>query len=133
MAKELVPIIISCAVWGSRLHRKAILFQCDNTGVVAAVNKGTSKEEQVMHLLRALWFFAAHYDITIMIEHIAGSLNQTADHLSRDNIKKFFQLHPQAEQNPTHLPAELLELISETPDWTSQKFTQLFSAITHKA
>ena len=60
MAKELVPIILSCAVWGRQLT--TILFQCDNTGVVAAVQKGSSKDDLVMHLLRCLWFFTAYFD-----------------------------------------------------------------------
>ena len=30
MAKELVPIVLSCAVWGPVLKRKFVLFQCDN-------------------------------------------------------------------------------------------------------
>ena len=29
MAKELVPIVLNCAVWGSQLSRCIILFQCD--------------------------------------------------------------------------------------------------------
>ena len=34
-----------CAsVWGPRLARKTVLVQCDNTGVVAAVQKGTSND-----------------------------------------------------------------------------------------
>ena len=44
MAKELVPIVISCAIWGPLLVRKSVLFQCDNPGVVAAVSKGSAKE-----------------------------------------------------------------------------------------
>lgn len=72
MAKELVPRALSCAVWGSQLVHSAVLFQCDNTGVVAAVQKGTAKDDLVMHLLRCLWLFTAHYDVTIIMEHIAG-------------------------------------------------------------
>ena len=30
MAKELVPILLSCAVWGPVLKKKSVLFQCDN-------------------------------------------------------------------------------------------------------
>ena len=51
MAKEIVSIVLSCAVWRWQLARKTVLFHCDNTGVVAAVKKGTANEEVVMHLL----------------------------------------------------------------------------------
>ena len=40
MAKELVPIVLSCVVWGREMVWKVVLFQCDNIGVVAAVKKG---------------------------------------------------------------------------------------------
>lgn len=83
MAKEMVPIVLSCAVWGRQLSYKTVLFQCDNTGIVAAVKKGTAREDLVMHLLRSLCFFVAHFDISVSIEHIAGAANQTADQLSR--------------------------------------------------
>ena len=57
MAKVMVPIVLSCAVWGRQLSYKTVLFQCDNTGIVAAVKKGTAREDLVMHLLRSLCFF----------------------------------------------------------------------------
>ena len=66
MAKEMVPIMLSCAVWGPDLSRKSVCFQCDNLSVVAAVNKGSAKEPTVMHLLHSLWFFVAYYDIYLI-------------------------------------------------------------------
>ena len=133
MAKELVPIVLCCAVWGKHLAHSSVLFQCDNLGVVACVKKGTSKEETVMHLLRCLWFFTAYYDISISIEHIAGSENIAADQLSRDNMHSFFLTHPQASLLPTPLPPELLMIVAvKSPDWTSPTFRQLFKAITRR-
>ena len=89
MVKEMVPVVLSCAVWGPLLARKTVLIQYDNTGVVAAVKKGSAKEELVMHLLRALWFFVTYFDISITIEHIVGSANQVADQISRYNMQSF--------------------------------------------
>ena len=130
MAKELVPIVLSCAVWGSCLAHSTALFQCDNTAVVAAVQKGTAKDDLVMHLLRCLWFFTAYYDTTITIEHIAGVANVAADQLSRNNTHSFFSSYPQANRLPTLLPPELLQIVAvEGPDWTSPAFRQLFRAI----
>ena len=56
------------------------MFQCDNTGVVAAVSK--AKEPVVMHLLRSMWFFVAHFDMSISIEHISGG-SQSVQHQSQ--------------------------------------------------
>ena len=57
MAKELVPIVLGCAVWGLLLAKKLTVFQCDNHGLVQAFNKGSSKDLMVMHQLRCLWVF----------------------------------------------------------------------------
>ena len=90
MAKELVPIVISCAIWGPLLVGKSVLFQCDSTVVVAAVSESSAKEPVVMHLLRSMWFVVAHFDISISIEHISGVCNGVADMLSRDKNSALF-------------------------------------------
>ena len=56
MVKELVQIVFSCAVWGKLLSGRRELFECDNSSVVAAVNKHYTKEPESMWLLRCLWF-----------------------------------------------------------------------------
>ena len=133
MAKELVPIVISCAIWGPQLYRQQVLFQCDNTGVVAAVQKGAAKEPTVTQLLRVLWFFVAYYNIHVTIEHIPGAHNTTADMLSRNIIQQFFASNPQASLLPSPVPQELAQMLSPTaPDWTSPLFKQLFTSISIK-
>ena len=89
---------ISCAVLsGAPSSRKLVLFKCDNTGVVAAVKKGSAREPLsdalIVHLV-------AYFHISINIEHIAGIHNGVAGTLSRGYIQQFFLLHPQAD----HLP-----------------------------
>ena len=64
VAKELVPVVLSCAIWGPLLPRKILEFKCDNQGLVDAINKGSLKEMMVMHLLRCL-VFLAFFKITI--------------------------------------------------------------------
>jgi len=47
MAKELLPILLSTAVWGPQLRGHQVLFQCDNSSVVSAVNKGSTRDAVV--------------------------------------------------------------------------------------
>ena len=54
--KELVPIVVGCAVWGNNWRGKTLRCQCDNAAVVAIVRSGTSKPPLVMHLMRCLSF-----------------------------------------------------------------------------
>jgi len=70
MAKELAPIVLSYAIWGPLLAGSGVEFHCDNSSVVDSVTKGSSKEVMVMHLLRCLWFFSAHFDIRISARYI---------------------------------------------------------------
>ena len=127
MTKELVPVVLSFAVWGPSLNRKTVLLQYDNTGVVAAVQKGSAK---AAYLLRVLWFFTVVFSINLRIKHIPGKLNCAADDLSHCNMQSFFGSNPQAIPLPVPLPAPLLELLSApNPDRTSPVFRRLFSSI----
>ena len=76
MAKELVPIVIGAAVWGPLLSRKRIELQCDNQGLVSAINKRSAKDPIVMHLLHCLWFFTALFDIDATAIHIRSRKEQ---------------------------------------------------------
>ena len=130
MAKELVPIVISIAVWGPHFTRHRVLFQCDNMSLVKAIQKGNSKEPVVMCLMRSLWFFVAFYDVDLVINHIAGVNNCAADMLSRNHMSEFFMSFPQVSQLPTMLPLPLRQLLSpQGPDWTSPSFGRLFKSI----
>jgi len=130
MVKELVPIVLSCTVWGKQLAGHWVLFECDNSSVVAAVNRQSTKAPESMHLLRCLWFFIAYFDLDVKCRHIPGAINCTADHFSRKNLHAFFCLHPQGLQQCIWLPQPLLQLLAiGGPDWTSAHFKQLFAII----
>ena len=123
MAKELILILFSCVVWGPVLSRKQIEFKCDNRALVEAINKGSSNDSMVFHLLRSLWFFTAYFNISIRATHLPGVLNTSADMLSRNQLESFFQFNPDASRIPTPLPTPLLQLISPCQlDWTSTTF-----------
>ena len=116
-AKELLPIVVACAVWGDRWQRCTIRCLCDNAAVVAIMRSGSSKDPLVMHLLPCLFFFMAYYQI---VSHIPGSLNEAADHLSRDTLPSFLQITPGAKSHPTPLGEELMAtLVTQQSDWTS--------------
>ena len=127
--KELLPIVFSCAMWGSTWRGKTVKCQCDNAAVVAMINSGKSKDDRAMHLLRCLTFYLAQFSVNIYAEHIPGISNTAADALSRDNLPLFrLQVH-QASQLPTPIRQELiLALVVHQPDWTSQKWKDWFGS-----
>ena len=131
--KELLPIVLSCAVWGHSWKGKSVKCLCDNAAVVAIINSGRSKVDKAMHLMRYLTFFLAHYGTNIFAEHLPGKDNIAADALSRDNLTLFHQQVPRAAQLPTKLPQELiLALVTHQPDWTSPRWRNLFDTILQK-
>ena len=126
--KELIPIVVAAALWGKMWSGQVVCSRCDNEAVVAVINKRTSRDADLMHLLRCLIFFEASFSFKIVATHIAGSQNTLADHLSRDKLSLF--LHELAHTSVTGQsvpPQPLLDmLINHKPDWTSPVWRDLF-------
>ena len=99
--KELLPIVIGAAVWGSQWKGVSVLCRCDNAAVVAIVNSGRSKVERAMHLMRSLFFFLARWNVALECQHIPGVENGAADTLSRNDLPSFQRLRPEACRAPT--------------------------------
>jgi len=104
--------LYSCAVWGAELATHSICVQCDNSSVVVAVKKGSPRDNVVMHLLRCLWFFVAHYDIKLIPQHIPGVTNTTADNLSRCHMYSFLLQNPHASLTPSVIHPAIWQIIS---------------------
>ena len=102
--KELLPIVLACAVWGHRWRGLTVRCLCDNAAVVAILKSGTSRHGLVMHLMRCLIFFIARHQLCLAPEHLASYLNTVADSLSRGNLPLFLQLVPRSSQQPPRCP-----------------------------
>ena len=127
--KELLPILFALVVWGRRWAGCRIECYCDNMAVVAVINAGRVKDKTLMHLLRCMFFVAAHPDIQIHTNHVPGVENVAADALSRNRMSTFLQEVPAADPQPTAIPQALVDMtVMEQPDWTSPRWAQLFSA-----
>ena len=118
---ELVPIVVAAAVWGWQWQ--GVCFHSDNECVVSMVNKGSSSDSALSHLMRCLSFFAAFFRFNFTALHV---LNEAADALSQGNVHLFHSLVPQAGvESP--VPAQLWELlVIKRPDWGSADWTNLF-------
>ena len=126
--KELLPIVIGAAVWGSQWRGMSVRCLCDNAAVVVIVNSGRSKVERVMHLMWSLFFFLARWNVVLVCQHIAGVENGAADALSRNDLPSFQRLVPGARQRPTAIPEPLMRaLVWEQPDWTTVSWTTLLT------
>jgi hypothetical protein len=54
--KELIPIMVACAVWGGQWPGSTIQCSGDNVAVVAIIKSGSFKDPCAMHLIRSLVF-----------------------------------------------------------------------------
>lgn len=126
-AKELVPVVISVAIWGQDWAKHRVLVRSDNMAVVHALTAGTARDPLLMHLLRCLHFFTATHQIGIEARHVAGIHNTAADALSRNMKKIFFESTPQACREADKVPTPLLDmLLLRRPDWLSPTWRTLF-------
>ena len=74
-----------------------------NAAVVAIINSGSSKDAEVMHLVRCLAFVAEKFNFVVVLSHIKGTDNDLADALSRDRAKYFLSHYPQAQPHPSEI------------------------------
>ena len=128
--REMIPVVMSAALWGQGWSGKSVQFRSDNTTVVALVNTGSSRENSLMHMRRCLSFIMAKYNFIASAVHIKGAHNDLADALSRNNRAYFLSHYPQAQAAPTVVPTELVELIvTLQPDWISPHWTKRWRTI----
>ena len=108
--KEMLPIILSAAVWGPHWPAAAhVTYHCNNSAVVASLSSRSSKVDHLMHLMRCLFYIEAYHGFTVHCTHLPGAQNTAADALSR-NVLPIFHLQVQgADPSPTPLPAGLLD------------------------
>ena len=125
--KELLPIVLACAVWGSNWAGSSVTVHCDNTGAVEMVNSGYSRVPQIMHLLRCLFFIRARHQVDLRAVHVRGVANAMADAISRNNLNFLFSQAPGAREGRIEVPPALMALlVQQQPDWTSEAWRQLF-------
>ena len=107
--KELFPAVIAAALWGSKWVSKRVKFRSDNKAVIAVLQSGTSRDPNMMVLLRYLSLLAARHSFAFTASSIKGRLNPIADALSRFQFQRFRGLAPHANQEATEISLHLLE------------------------
>ena len=94
--QELVPIVVAAAIWGRHWHGLHIQCNSDNQVEVAVLSSQTSKDQEIMHLLRCLFFFEASFNFSVSGPYLPGRLNELADDLPQDCLSSFLQKTPHA-------------------------------------
>ncbi len=95
---ELVPIVLALEAWGHLIRNRCLIIHTDNQALVHVINSQSSKEVLVMCFIRKLVLKALLSNVLIQAIHVPGSHNVYADLLSRLQVPRFFQLHPEADK-----------------------------------
>ena len=106
--KELLPIVLGLQIWHEQLANKKILFMTDNQSIVYIINKQSSKDKDIMQLVRSLVLCSLKYNIVFKAKHIPGKSNTIADLLSRCQVDQARRRFPALAPLPVCVPKELL-------------------------
>lgn len=66
-----------------------MLIYSDNEAVANVFNTGYAKDQQLMHLLRCVFFTTAHFETNLRGAYVAERENVAVDVISRNNIPLF--------------------------------------------
>ena len=104
---EFYPVLCLVAIHAPFLRGKSVYIRSDNSSVVAALNSLTSRNKNLMCLLRYLVCICLSNDIIIRASHVPGSLNTICDALSRQQIPAAALRNCGIDPSPLHIPAWL--------------------------
>ena len=105
---EFYPILAAIKVWGDALTNRNLVFITDNAALVSIINTQTTKHKQLLYLLRMLVLECLRMNICFSAVHVSSKQNLECDLLSRDQIDRFFQVHPGACRSPAVVPKSFL-------------------------
>ena len=81
--KETFAIIAAAFRWGHLWKNKRVLVYSDNTTAVSLINKGSTKNCEVMKALRSLFWLSAVFNFSLCAVFLPGKDNSLADACSR--------------------------------------------------
>ena len=101
---ELYPIMAAVVVWSDSWANKNVCFFTDHESLVPILNNQTSRDPNIMALLRPLVLTCLRFNINFTARHIPGRYNILADKLSRSQVEEFRILAPWAHARPMEVP-----------------------------
>jgi hypothetical protein len=108
---EFIPVVLALYLWANILQAKKIFFHIDNLALVSIINKRTSKDKQIMKLVRHLVLLIMLNDIQFKATHINTTEHSIADVFSRFQMDRFRLLAPQAVKKPVPVPTKFWKII----------------------
>ena len=101
---ELFAIAAAIFVWGDKWGEQDVVIYTDNKPITDIWCTGSTKNRDMMCILRHLFYFLVQRNINVRLEHVYGYTNKRADHLSRLQVTKFKDITANAREDPDAIP-----------------------------
>ena len=105
---ELFPILLSVVLFKDVFTNKRVHIHTDNKDLISVISKKTSKEKEIMPLVRELVLQTMNFNVILKPTHIRGQHNGVCDALSRSQFQRFRKLAPHMDIEPILVPEHLL-------------------------
>ena len=106
---ELFPIMARIHIWAPQLRNIRIIIHTDYQALEHAINNSTSKNADMMALVRTLAITCMQFNVQMCAKHVPGKLN-TLRLPCRFPITKFVEKAPWSDHQPTSIPEHILPL-----------------------
>lgn len=109
--REFIPIFLALDTWGTHFKHSCLTFRCDNKAVVDVLNSGTTRDPDMLMVLRAVTLLTLRLDVNICALHYPGRNNIVADYLSRSQASRGFLQRAALYDAPTPLRSSAVKLM----------------------
>ena len=110
--KELFAIVADVYTWGQTWHDRQVLFFTDNLSITQVWLTGSSRDRNIMCLVRFLFLFSARLNLNILMQHVPGLSNSAADALSHLQVGRFCQLVPHAHLQQSQIAPVIWHILT---------------------
>lgn len=121
--KEVAAVAIAAHRWAPYWTNKKVIIYSDNTVTVASLNKGTSRNREIMKCLRSLFWLSAKFNFHLTAKFLPGTQNILADSASRLHLPGYHKiLMPYTDCSPLalHMSSNSFHfLLDRFLTWTS--------------
>lgn len=102
---ELYALTVGILLFADRFQHKRIVIFCDNQSVIGMINNSSSTCKRCMILIRIITLVSIKLNVRIFARYVESAKNSLADALSRNDLKRFWELAPKhTERLPRSLP-----------------------------
>ena len=99
--------------WLRDINNANVLIYTDNKTIVDIWHTGSTKCQDMMAIIRHLFFFTAKRNIRVTLQHVYGYNNTNADLLSRMQVGQFRGRCRMSEEHESKVPTDIWDICKD--------------------